>query len=59
MQNDILKTLTAVINALDSIAVTGQYNRGTLYGSIETLKEVVKKLDDTSSMIIDNPNVAE
>ena len=56
MKNDILKTLNAVINALDSIAVTGQHNRGTLYGSIETLKEIVKQLEND---LLDVNHVAE
>ena len=38
MKEDIIQKLAAVIEALDSIAVTGQQNRGNLYGSIETLK---------------------
>ena len=44
MKEQIIEQLTAVINALDSIAVTGQQNRGNLYGSIETLRAIVQTL---------------
>ena len=44
MKEQIIEQLTAVINALDSIAVTGQQNRGNLYGSIETLASIAQAL---------------
>ena len=44
MKEQIIDKLVAVINALDSIAVTGQKNRGNLYGSIETLAAIVQAL---------------
>lgn len=44
MKDDILQKLSAVIAALDSIAVTGQNNRGNLYGSIAMLEQIAQTL---------------
>ena len=44
MKEQIIEKLVAVINALDEIAVTGQKNRGNLYGSIETLAAITQAL---------------
>lgn len=53
MKDEIIQQIAAVINALDSIAVAGQQNRGNLYGSIETLKAIAQAL---SSAEITAPN---
>ena len=44
MKEQILQELAAVLQALDEIAVTGQKNRGNLYGSIATLASIAQAL---------------
>lgn len=46
MKNEIMQKLSAVINALNSISVSGKNNLANLSGSISVLEEVVITLND-------------
>lgn len=46
MKNEIMQKLSAVINALNSISVSGKNNLANLSGSISVLEEVAITLND-------------
>lgn len=46
MKNEIMQKLSAVINALNSISVSGKSNLANLSGSISVLEEVAITLND-------------
>lgn len=46
MKNEIMQKLSAVINALNSISVSGKNNLANLSGSISVLEEVAIALND-------------
>lgn len=46
MKNEIMQKLSAVINALNSISVSGKNNLANLSGSISVLEEVAVTLND-------------
>lgn len=45
MKNEILQRISAVVNALNNITVSGKQNLGNLSGSITVLEEVYGMLD--------------
>lgn len=46
MKNEIMQKLSAVINVLNSISVSGKNNLANLSGSISVLEEVAITLND-------------
>lgn len=56
MKEEIMQRLTVVLNALNSVSVSGKSNIGNLGGSIAMIEEIAGILGDTDVVPISKQN---